>query len=273
MFDSVLTPCRRLWLLVALAPGAGCSSPWAAPQNPAQFLPFQSTSLVSWPDSLEEDLEYRVRLAGLPVATLRCSAHHHGGHVVVDWEGFTHPWAAALVDLQFQMTSKIGPRGPHGFEWKSRENGRWQQRALSFGDTLRVSLQTDGELCGETTLEVDPEVIDPLSLLLALRTTLPDSVTDFRIALGPQIHACRVIPEGVVSLDTALRGPCQARHYRIEPRPLYAGDPPVIGPPFACYEVFFGEDDLRTPLQIRRSLPLGMLVAELTSETGTPPTH
>ena len=277
---TVAITCTRAALLAAAFVPLACSSSRFA-GRPLDAVPLFDASLFPPPTPAaplaDEHLDYSIALAGLPVGRASFSTRVCGGEVEMVAEGGTNSVVDLLYPVKGLARSRLDESGAsRTFFLTVDENGKQNERALSYLSTPCLFYRPWNEEAWVAVLAQFRAPIDPLALLLRLRRLDPDSQPhDFEVAMTMRsfcyrarcVDRCRVeVPAG----DFA-----DAWIWRIEVRPYEQlsarpDDSGQVGAILGFYEVAISADARRLPLELTREFGFGEVQLKLRSFDTSP---
>jgi hypothetical protein len=274
----VAVTCAAALAAVALLP-ACVSSRFAG--RPLDGLPAFDATLYPPPAPAspisDERLDYSIALAGLPVGSAEITTRVAEGAIEMVAEGGTNSVVDLLYPVKGLARARLDESGASKtFFLSVDENGKANERALSYLATPCLFYRPWNEEAWVAVLAEFKAPIDPLALLLKLRRLDPDAEPhDFEVAMTMRsfcyrarcVDRCRVeVPAG----DFA-----DAWIWRIEVRPYeqLSVRPDVegkVGPILGFYEVAISADAHRFPLRLTREFGFGEITLKLRSFESQP---
>jgi hypothetical protein len=278
----VATTCARAaWRAAALAAALvlpACASSRFAGRS-VESLPAFDASLYPPPPPAApiagERLAYSIALAGLPVGSASFTTTVAGGEVEMVAEGGTNSVVDLLYPVKGVARSRLDESGAsRTFFLSVDENGRQNERALTYLSTPCLFYRPWNEEAWVAVLAQFRAPIDPLALLLKLRRLDPDSeLHDFEVAMTMRSFCYRARCVERRKVEVPAGEFADAWIWRIEVRSYdqLSATPfeEKVGPILGFYEVAISADARRLPLELEREFGFGEISLKLRSFEST----
>jgi uncharacterized protein DUF3108 len=270
---------RMVALVAALALIACSSSRFAG--RPLDAVPIFDAALYPPPPPAgpvaDEKLAYSIALSGLPVGSASFSTRVQGGEVEMVAEGGTNSVVDLLYPVKGLARSRLDESGAsRTFFLSVDENGKANERALSYLATPCLFYRPWNEEAWVAVLAQFRAPIDPLALLLKLRRLDPDSQPhDFEVAMTMRSFCYRARCVDRCKVEVPAGDFADAWIWRIEVRPYEQlssrpDDEGQVGAILGFYEVAISADARRLPLQLTREFGFGEVQLKLRSFETSP---
>lgn len=214
----------------------------------------------------DEQLDYSVRLAGLPVGSARLATRCAADGMRLELAGATNAVVDWFCAVRGGAAARLRPDGrARSFELWVEEDGERSERRLSFDEVPTLQYWPAGHSSWMSELTLYRQPRDPLALLHELRSLAPDDAPrDYEVAMTLQSFCYRVRSLGRADVGVAAGSFPQALLWRIEVRPYteHAGRLEA-GPLIGFYEVALSADERRLPLRVTREFGFGQVALEL----------